>query len=108
MNYNEIYQAVEQDYGHEVALLTIQMLTIQMSTKIKNIETHCVKVENKINRTLWECSSSADYELALKCWKVSYEWDIGQSLEGLGGCTKKTFKELIGKAEYSCKISVQI
>jgi hypothetical protein len=100
MNYNKIYQAVEQDFGHEVALLTVQMVTIQKSTKFKNIETHSIQVENKISKIskierMFCERSQANYDIALKCWKVSYDWWISQELDDEGD--KKTFRELIAK-----------
>ena len=35
------------------------------------------------------------YKQSLECWQVYYDWQCRQSLAGLGGCEKKTFKELI-------------
>lgn len=35
------------------------------------------------------------YKQALDCWQVYYDWQCRQAMHGLGGCEKKTFKELI-------------
>lgn len=42
-------------------------------------------------RTKW----SEPYALALECWRVYHDWQCRQAMHGLGGCEKKTFKELI-------------
>ncbi len=94
MKYNDIYNAVKEEFNHDVALLTVQMLTIHMSTKIKDPFKFHDKIVSKISKTL-AGTDPVVFDIAMKCWEVCYEWETRQSLTGFGGCVKKTFKELI-------------
>lgn len=101
MNYNKFYDAVAAEYGPEVALAAVQILTVNMTTKIKpkylkTTGRFTEKIERKAKDLLWECDSQT-LQQAMACWRVSQSWQTRQSLhlQGLGGCEAKTFKELI-------------
>lgn len=99
MEYTKLYYAVAADYGPEVALATIQILTINMTTKtkLKDLKTagrFTEKIKRKVRDLLWECDPQI-IQQAFACWEVSNSWQTRQSLQGMGGCEAKTFKELI-------------
>ena len=99
MNYNKLYDAVATDYGPEVALATIQILTISMTTKtkLKDLKTagrFTEKIKRKVKDLLWECDPQI-IQQAFACWEVSNSWETRQSLQGMGGCVTKTIKELV-------------
>ena len=99
MEYTKLYYAVAADYGPEVALATIQILTISMTTKtkLKDLKTagrFTEKIKRKVKDLLWECDPQI-IQQAFACWEVSNSWQTRQSLQGMGGCEAKTFKELI-------------
>lgn len=99
MNYIKFYDAVAADYGSEVALATIQILTVSFTTKIKlkDLKTagrFTEKIKRKVKDLLWECDPQI-VQQAFACWEVSNSWQTRQSLQGMGGCVTKTIKELI-------------
>lgn len=103
MNYNKFYDAVAAEYGPEVALATIQILTINMTTKIKlkDLKTagrFTEKIKRKVKDLLWEYDPQI-IQQAFACWEVSYAWQTRQSLQGMGGCEAKTIKELVDEVE---------
>jgi len=99
MKYMRLFEAVHDEFGLDVALCVIQISTIQMSLKPKLKELTGEKsfekrVITKAKHLLWETDSTI-VEQAIEVWRVSYDWGIRQSMNGLGGCEKKTFKELL-------------
>ena len=99
MNYNKFYDAVAAEYGPEVALAAVQILTVNMTTKfkpkhLKNTGSFTEKIERKAKDLLWECDPQT-LQQAMACWRVSQSWQTRQTLQTQGGCEAKTFKELI-------------
>jgi hypothetical protein len=99
MNFDLLYEAVNKDYGHRVALATVQIMTLNLSMKIKLKDLKTPgrfesRILEKSKKVLWELSSD-EYDLAVKCWKVAHDWSIRHSLQGLGGCVYLSFKELV-------------
>lgn len=95
MNYSYVYNAIAEEFSPKLALMVIQILTINMTTKIpEDVSKFSEKVEKKARKLLWE-ESRADVDLAIRIYSVVHEWELRQSMQGLGGCTTKTFKELI-------------
>lgn len=98
MNHIAIFNALNEDFGGEIALSVCQINAIHLSQKIKQkdieIPGHLVKrVTSKAKKLLWELSDE-DFALSMILWDLIYDWEIGQTCHGLGGCEKKTFKEL--------------
>ena len=99
MNYNKFYDAVAAEYGPEVALAAVQILTVNMTTKIKpkclkTTGRFTEKIKRKVKDLLWECDPQI-IQQAFACWEVSHSWQTRQSLQGMGGCEAKTIKELV-------------
>ena len=95
MNFAKLYSAISEEFSPKIALMVVQIVTINMTTKMpKDISTFAEKVEKKARKLLWE-ESRADIELALQLFVVCHNWEIGQSMHGLGGCERKSFKELL-------------
>ena len=103
MNYNKFYDAVAAEYGPEVALAAVQILTVNMTTKIKPKDFKTAgrfteKIKRKAKDLLCECDPQV-IQQALACWEVSNSWQTRQSLQGMGGCEAKTIKELVDEVE---------
>ena len=94
MTHYEIFKAISAEYPEHIALAAIQIYTINLSTKPKLNGKFEQKIIKKANKLLCEMEEE-DKELAIKIWKVIYDWITRQSLQGLGGCEIKTFKQLI-------------
>jgi len=99
MNFPQLFNDLKKEFPEHIALGVCVAMGIHLSTKIKekdlspkgNFEK---RVEKKIRNTLWEVSEK-DLELIIKLWKCVYDWDIRRALEGLGGCERKTFTQLL-------------
>ena len=96
MTYYEIFKAISAEYPEHVALAAIQIYTINLSTKPKLDGKFEQKIIKKANKLLWRMSPE-DRNLAISLWRVTYQWLACQSLQGLGGCTTKTFKRLLNE-----------
>ncbi len=99
MKFMNVWCAVADEFGNEVAMLVIQITTIQMTLKPTMKELQAVKsfkarVIKRAKEVLWEQEPDR-VEQAIDLWRVSYDWQIRQEMAGLGGCEKKTFKELL-------------
>lgn len=98
MIYKKLYDAVKSEFNDDIALTVVQILTINLSTKVKKKDMieggFRDKVLTKAKKVLWQVDNDT-YELAVKIWDVYPSWDTRQSFHGLGGCTIKTFKELL-------------
>ena len=103
MNYSKLYSAIAEEFSPKIALMVLQIVTISMTTKIPKDLNLASKVEKKARKLLWE-ESRADIELALKIFECVHSWDTRQSLQGLGGCVTKTFKELMSDGIQSSSI----
>jgi hypothetical protein len=101
-DFTKMYDAINLEFGNpELAMMVIQIYTINLTTKTKLSHLQesgkfTDKVIKKAKKVLWQYSHD-DVELAIKLWQCIHIWEIGQSMNGLGGCEKKTFKELLKK-----------
>lgn len=88
-----------EGFRDEVSLGVLQFLTVLLSTtvKVKDFKESgkfLEKVSKKSKRVLWRLSKD-DFDLVYRLSMSWHDWDIGQTLNGLGGCTAKTFRELL-------------
>jgi hypothetical protein len=99
MNYKKLYDAVNAEFDAEIALSVVQIMTINLSTKPnkKNMtgeKSFRDKILKKAKKALWELSDD-DFDLSVKLWGCVPSWNIRQDMNGLGGCTVKSFSELL-------------
>lgn len=93
MDYHKIFSAICLEFPDHIALAATQIYSLNLVLKpSNNFEKKIIK---KAKKLLWEMSDS-DFDLAVKIWKAIYPWDCSQSLQGMGGCKVKTFKQLLG------------
>lgn len=100
MNFTKIYNAVAAEFDADIALYVVQICSINILLKPKLSELSGKKsfedrIIKKAKALLWEADEN-QVETALEIWRVSYDWSVRQSLNGIGGCTQKTFKQLLG------------
>jgi hypothetical protein len=98
----KIYDAINQEFGPVIALSVVQINTINLTSKVKKKDltqssNRTKRILKKAEKVLWELPVD-DYNLIVSLWKVLHDWDVKQSLAGLGGCTAKTFTELLAKS----------
>jgi hypothetical protein len=99
MNYNKLYAAVKEEYSEDIALSVCIAYSIHLNLKIEDDDDmtdsgrYQKRIEENIRSVLWE---NDDIDLIIDLESRVYEWDISNSLSGLGGCTPKLFKEIKG------------
>lgn len=97
MNHIEIFNAIKADFGEEVALSACLINSINLTMKVKKKDwtssNREERITKKARKLLWELSDE-DFSLAMIIWDLIYDWEVKQTLDGLGGCETKTFKEL--------------
>jgi len=92
MDFYRIFNAIKSEYPENIALSAIQIYSLNLVLKPSN--NFEAKIVKKAKKLLWEMSDS-DFDLAVKIWKAIYSWQCCQSLQGLGGCKAKTFKQIL-------------
>jgi hypothetical protein len=101
MKFMKVWCAVADEFGIEAAVLVSQITTIQMTLKptmkeLQGVKSFGDRVIKRAKEVLWE-EEPERVEQAIDIWRVSHDWQIRQEMAGLGGCEKKTFKELLTK-----------
>lgn len=99
-DFTKIYNAINEEFSNpDLAMMVVQIYTINLTTKLKLSHLQesgkfTAKIIKKAKKVLWQYSSD-DVELAIDLWQCIPNWASGQSMDGLGGCEKKTFKQLL-------------
>lgn len=98
MNHVAIFNAIKADFSEEIALSACQINAINLTLKVKKKElagggNREERIAKKARKLLWELSDE-DFSLSMIIWDLIHDWEINQTCHGLGGCEKKTFKEL--------------
>jgi hypothetical protein len=103
--YEKIYNALNSEFGFFVASIVCGMLHIHYTKEItlQHLEEaglFAKELEREFKQEFHQLihnsnNAKSAYELALQCWRVAYDWETRQTLQGLGGCKSKTFKELL-------------
>ncbi len=101
MNYPELFIELNREFSEDISLgvciaAGIHMITNASEKDFYEKGRYAKKVNKKIRKALWEYSKD-DIKLILDIESKIHDWEFCRTLEGLGGCTRKTFKELIGK-----------
>jgi hypothetical protein len=60
------------------------------------------RVIKKAQKLLYELDQN-DFNLIITLWKNVNVWQVGQDMDGLGVCEKKTFLQLLEKKGYESK-----
>jgi len=94
MDFYKIFSAIKLEYPENIALAAMQIYTLNLSLKPRLEGKFEEKIIKKAKKVLWQVSDS-DFDLAVKIWKAIYSWQCCQSLQGLGGCKAKTFKQIL-------------
>jgi len=94
----KLFTALSADFGEDIALSVVQVYTINMVTKVKNSDLTTGERTHRITKKAMKllCDKpDATIKLVFELWELINDWSIKQDMHGLGGCEKKTFKELI-------------
>jgi hypothetical protein len=108
MNHQRIYNELYQDFGPVIALSVCQVNAINLTMKVKTRDwksgsfNRTDRVIKKAQKLLYELDQN-DFNLVIALWKNVNVWQVGQDMDGLGGCEKKTFLQLLEKKGYESK-----
>ena len=100
MELTKLYSLASKEFPHSVCigLCAAHAIHLSMPIKLKDItETGRFwgRVEKKIRKTLWQ---EPELDLIVKLCFAVYDVEVSHSLQGLGGCTPKTFSEVLNTA----------
>jgi len=102
MKYPKLFDAIKSEgFSEEVALVATMMCLLNCTKKVKN--KHMAKsgsFEKELLETFEKAFFEQSYDVveeAISIWRVMYDWEVGQTLNGLGGCEKKTIRQLLEK-----------
>ena len=100
MNYNKLYAAVKEEYSEDIALSVCIAFSIHMQTKIEEDDItesgrYQKRIEEQIRYVLWE---NDDIDLIIDLESRVYQWDISNSISGIGVCKAKLFKDIKGSS----------
>lgn len=96
MNFVKIFKTVENEFDSETAILVCIACSINITLGI-NIDditdpgTFTKRLNEKTTDVLWEYPDKT--ELVIQIRDALQSFEMGESFNGLGGCTKKTLKE---------------
>jgi hypothetical protein len=101
MNIQEVYNDIENEFPHEIALgvsVCVALNSTQKPNKKDVLEEgrYTKRLNKKIDSALAEYNSE-DAALIKKLAAAYHDFTIGKLLGGLGSCTKKSLRELIGE-----------
>lgn len=100
MKYSNLYKQLRNENFSEIASISaIQILTINitMEIKVKDMKESgrfTNRLKKKSRNILWEITDD-EFEISWKLYECFHEFEISNSLYGLGGCVRKTFTELM-------------
>lgn len=103
-NYNTVFSAIGDEFSQEIALAAIQIHTLNLTPVVNSqdefYDNPSEFLRNQARKVLWEMSFE-DFCTAWKVYRCIHEWESRQSLQGLGGCVTKTFKQLVAEYDLS-------
>ncbi|MCK9369216.1 hypothetical protein M0R04_04695 [Candidatus Dojkabacteria bacterium] len=99
MDFLRIFEVVEGEYTKSIACGILAAMTINLTTRVrksdyKNPGRFTERLYKKTKGLLYEYSDD-DIELIIKIRDSWNEYQLCQDMAGLGGCKKKTLKEII-------------
>lgn len=97
MQLNELYAIAIEEYPHNICLDLCAAHSLHLSIKPTKTDLtvsgrYLGKVEKLIRKTLWQ---SDDIDLVVNLCFAVYDVEITHTLQGLGGCVAKTFKQVL-------------
>lgn len=96
-----MFKAISAEFDEKIAIAVLQVVTINLTLKIKESEWSVAgqrvkRITKRAKKLLWELNDD-EFHLVMSLWDVSHDWEVRQTLQGLGGCEPKTFTALLGK-----------
>ena len=99
MELQQLYRLARNEYSHDVCIGLCAAHAIHLSLPIKLRDIAKTgrfreKVEKKIRKALWQ---ETELDLIVRLCFAVYEVEMSQVMRGMGGCTPKTFSDVISE-----------
>lgn len=100
MTPSEVFSAVSAEFSQAAALRVVAIHAVHMSQKIKEADLATpgrfnARLEKRARKVLW-AETPEDFCEAFKIAMALYDFETRRSLQGLGGCTPVSLRELCG------------
>jgi len=100
MKNQEIFSIIRNEFTEEIAvnatiLILINKTLMPYNEEMVNNGLYVERLKSQYVNVLWQLDKEKQ-DLCMKIWDVWHIFEIGHDMDGLGGCKKKTLKELIG------------
>lgn len=100
MTPSEVFAAVSAEFSQAVALRVVAVHAIHMVQKIKEADLatagrFSARLEKRARKVLW-AETPEEFSEAFKIAMALYDFETRRSLQGLGGCTPVSLRELCG------------
>ena len=99
MELQQLYRLARKEYSHNVCigLCAAHALHLSLPIKLKDMAKtgrFREKVEKKIRKVLWQ---EPELDLIVELCFAVYDVEVSHVLQGMGGCTPKTFSDVISE-----------
>lgn len=96
---DELFEEIKQDFGSDIAIISLMVHTIMISTKPKKSEmfgkkSFTSRIKKKCKKLFWEVSEE-NLNLCFEIVEAIPSWRIGREMFGLGGSVSMRMKDLI-------------
>lgn len=100
MTPSEVFSAVSAEFSQAAALRVVAIHAIHLTQKIKEADlatsgSFSARLEKRARKALW-AETPEDFSEAFKIAMALYDFETRRSLQGLGGCTAVSLRELTG------------
>jgi len=103
MKYIEVFNQVQSEFDTEIALCVTQIYSINLLLKpsmaeLKGKKSFEERIIRRAKKLLWEVDADI-VEQSIQIWKQVHNWQSRKTMQGLGGCEYKTFRQLLGEEQ---------
>lgn len=103
MKYIEMFNAVELEFDTTIALCVVQIYSINLLLKpsmaeLKGKKSFEERIIRRAKALLWEVDGDIVAK-SIQIWKQVHDWQSRKTMQGLGGCEYKTFRQLLGEEQ---------
>jgi hypothetical protein len=112
MKYIDIFkQLISEGFSEEVALSVVQVITINIIKPIKKKHLsgdrdYASEIISDAKLLLWKLPIETFTEIITLCSCIS-EWETRMSIQGIGGCKVKTFKQLLDEKQIAKSVKIK-
>lgn len=101
MSPHEVFSAVRAEFDEEVAVRVLAIHCVQLTLKpkvddLKEKGRFAARMRQRARKYLWR-ETGEQFEAAYSVAMALYDYEVGRSLGGLGGCKAQSLRELLAR-----------